>query len=101
LDGERSPGVAQPVLYEDFTVRRINRVELLTVGTDRRLVSVLLVGGCLWHEGLNVPSTIGTAITEWEQCCTSKRVGLGAIFGEAVQLFAKLNARRQFKPPLL
>jgi hypothetical protein len=46
-DGQRSPGVAQPVLYEDFAVRRVNRVELLTVGADCRLVSVALVGGHL------------------------------------------------------
>src|SRR5262249_60245309 len=42
---QRSPGVAQSVLYEDFAVCRIDRVELLTVGADCRLVSVALVGG--------------------------------------------------------
>ena len=61
-----SPRVAQPVLYEDFAVRRVNRVELLTVGADCRLVSVPLAGGYLRYERLNVPPAIGTAITEWE-----------------------------------
>ena len=47
MAARRSPGVAQPVPYEDFAVRRVNRVELLTVGADCRLVIVVLVGGYL------------------------------------------------------
>ncbi len=59
---DRSPWVAQPILCQNLAVRRINRVELLTIRADRRVVSVAVVGSHLWYGHLNVPPTIGTVI---------------------------------------
>jgi len=87
LIGQRSPRVAQPILYEDCAVCGVNRVELLTVGADRRLVIVALLGRhLLWYEHLNVPSTIGTAIPKWEQ-------------HDARSLAVRAGARLVFQPP--
>jgi len=87
LIGQRSPRVAQPILYEDCAVCGVNRVELLTVGADRRLVIVALLGRHLvWYEHLNVPSTIGTAIPKWEQ-------------HDARSLAVRAGARLVFQPP--